>query len=482
MYNNPLMVLREYVQNAVDAIEAAESNGILPCGSGIVSVTVDGRHRQIVVEDNGIGVAGRRVATLLGGLGVSAKRYGEARGFRGIGRLGGLGYADEVVFETRSAGQRFVSVVSWSAVKLRTFLERRSGRAGVEAALDETVLVARRPPEKGEGRHFFRVILKGVRRFHRDDLMNVVRMETYLRQVTPVPFNGDEFPFAPEVERHLSTVPGYRSFPVLLNGGKLYRTHRRTIEVSSQRIDEIRGVELFDIPGPNGRRIGRGWYAVTNCLASVPPREAMRGIRVRQGNIEIGDEYFLADCFLERRFATWHIGELHVDYSLRPNARRDGFEEGKGTEALLEHGARLCRHLSRQCRDSSRARSQRARLDGSLERAERALEGALVIDDEHLIEKQRVLKMALEEIEKLAGECGCNDVYQKRLKAAQRATDRLGRQARRLSDLLDGRSLRHVDKKALLQSVAHIIVRHHPDRVAAETLIREVVAPYTKRR
>ena len=312
--------------------------------------------------------------------------------------------------------------------------------------------------------------------------MNVVRVETYLRQVAPVPFNAEEFPFAGEVDKHLSTVEGYRTFSVVLNARKLYRTHQRTIDVTLKRGDEIRGVELFDIPGPNGRVLGRGWYAVTNCLASVPPRVAMRGVRVRQGNIEIGDEHFLAECFSERRFATWHIGELHVDYSLRANARRDGFEEGDGFEAFLEYGARLCRHLSRQCRDSSRARSQQARLQGALERAERALARTFVIDDEHLIEKQAVLNDALAQIEKVAGESGCNGMYEKRLKAAQRATSRLGRRTHRLSELLDGRSLRHLDKKALLPSVARNIVQHHPDKVAAEALVREVVAPFTKGR
>ena len=91
MYNNPLMVLREYVQNAVDAIEAAESNGILPCGSGIVSVTVDGRHRQIVVEDNGIGVGGRRVAHAAGwsrGECEAIRRGPWVPGHRPLGRAG----------------------------------------------------------------------------------------------------------------------------------------------------------------------------------------------------------------------------------------------------------------------------------------------------------------------------------------------------------------------------------------------------------
>ena len=361
MYSNPLMVLREYVQNAVDAIEEAEGEGLLRPGSGRVSVGVDGRDREIVVEDNGIGMNSRDAVRLLGGLGLSSKRRGGARGFRGIGRLGGLGYAAEVVFETRAVGQDFVRVVSWNTGRLQRFLDQRADKSNLVGAIREAVWTGRRAPGTGEGRHFFRVTLKKVCRFHRDDLMSLERVGTYLRQVAPVPFDPEEFLAAKEVDEHLAAVDGYRTFDISLNAKKLYRAHRSRFAINAKRTDEIRDVELFEIPGPDGSCIGRGWYAITECVASVPPREAMRGLRVRQGNIEIGDEHFLAEWFSERRFATWHIGELHVDYTLRANARRDGFEAGVEFEAFLEHGTMLCRHLSRQCRRSSHVRSQDGR-------------------------------------------------------------------------------------------------------------------------
>jgi hypothetical protein len=59
-------------------------------------------------------------------------------------------------------------------------------------------------------------------------------------------------------------------------------------------------------------------------------------VRVFQGNISIGDEYALEELFSERRFATWHIGGIHVSPALRPNARRDGFEETAAYEKFLD--------------------------------------------------------------------------------------------------------------------------------------------------
>ena len=62
----------------------------------------------------------------------------------------------------------------------------------------------------------------------------------------------------------------------------------------------------------------------------------MRGIRVRHGNIEVGDERFLDHIYSEKRFATWHIGEIHLNHNIKPNARRDGFEESRDYERFLE--------------------------------------------------------------------------------------------------------------------------------------------------
>ncbi len=54
LYDDPLMVLREYIQNAADAVDQAVASG-RPQDGGRIDVTVDGRERRITVEDNGTG-------------------------------------------------------------------------------------------------------------------------------------------------------------------------------------------------------------------------------------------------------------------------------------------------------------------------------------------------------------------------------------------------------------------------------------------
>ena len=54
LYNNPRCIYREYIQNGLDAINDAVSQGILKSNrDGLVAITInDG---NIIIEDNGTG-------------------------------------------------------------------------------------------------------------------------------------------------------------------------------------------------------------------------------------------------------------------------------------------------------------------------------------------------------------------------------------------------------------------------------------------
>ena len=63
----------------------------------------------------------------------------------------------------------------------------------------------------------------------------------------------------------------------------------------------------------------------------------------------------------------------------------------------------------------------------------------------------------------------------------QKTRKRLAKKSKQLSNKLDGRVLRHVAKKKILENVTSVIVQHHHDNPGiAEKLFKQVVAPYTK--
>ena len=132
MYIDPMTVYREYIQNAADAVDAARSAGILMAEEpGRVDISVDATERTVRIRDNGCGVPFRDFGHTLTALGGSAKRGSSTRGFRGVGRLAGLAYAQELVFRSRVPGEADVSELRWDCRQLKAALRDASDGMGV---------------------------------------------------------------------------------------------------------------------------------------------------------------------------------------------------------------------------------------------------------------------------------------------------------------------------------------------------------------
>src|SRR4051794_12239074 len=114
MYVDPLAIYREYIQNSADAIDEACRIGLLGQQTpGDVEIEIDLEKRSVIVRDNGTGIPTGEFETRMTSFGSSAKRGSNARGFRGVGRLSGLAYCQELVFRSRAAGDALVSELRW---------------------------------------------------------------------------------------------------------------------------------------------------------------------------------------------------------------------------------------------------------------------------------------------------------------------------------------------------------------------------------
>lgn len=478
MYNNPLMVLREYVRNSVDAIDLAVEHGKLEANNGFIDIHLDGGNRCITIKDNGVGVSNDTVEQVLCALGCSTKNLEHHRGFRGIGRLGGVGYCEIVRFETRSLHTEKVAIIEWDS---RTLKKRLTApRKTAKAAVRESVRISYRPAVKGEGAHFFNVHLMGIRRFHKDELMNVGAITSYLSQVAPVAFDKARFSYAEEIEDYLRNVDGFACYRIHVNGQRVFRPHADVFEVTSNYQDKIQGIELLDITSFDGSSFGRGWYAQTEHVASIPPRVGMRGLRIRQGNIEVGDEYFLASTFKERRFATWHIGEIHLGYSLKVNARRDGFEQSPQYEAFLEQTSILGAHLSYLCRRSSKNRSGVVAAEIALDRLKTLVQCKLFVDQEHLLRTKGEASKLLARLFEYEKNGWLRTDSLKNLSKLRIGLDGLDNRAIYLADALDGRVLRHSSKKTLLEAVARVVIENNDGIATSDALLLRIFGTYLK--
>lgn len=321
MYSDPLMALREYIQNSTDSID------LLPKDTpqSIVEITVDGRNRSLEISDNGVGIPSRKVKSTLLNIGASEKDPINSRGFRGIGRLGGLGYCDTLVFITKSKGERTYTTCIWDSRLLRQLI---NSRRSIDAyfLIDKATSVKRSAYSGSEKDHFLKVQMLNIHD-SRNDLLNVPAIRSYLSQVAPVPFYPD-FVFGKKIDRELSKhVPSYKNYNIVLNKEQIFKQYRSTVNLCRDSVDEIEGIRFVELHDDTNM-LAFGWLGNLNLFGAVNPASGVDGIRLRCGNILLGNKATLSALFKETRFNHYLVGELHtVDKRLIPNSRRDDFED-----------------------------------------------------------------------------------------------------------------------------------------------------------
>ena len=126
MYEDCRFIYREYIQNAADAVDKAIDLSFLEKGEEAIHITIDTEHRKIIISDNATGIQQDNVMRVLRNIAHSTKKRGENKGFRGIGRLGGLGYCSKLTFETSYFGEPSKSIMTWDAELLKSIINDRS--------------------------------------------------------------------------------------------------------------------------------------------------------------------------------------------------------------------------------------------------------------------------------------------------------------------------------------------------------------------
>ena len=334
MYNNPEIVYREYIQNAVDSFDNAVSKKLMKLDDCRIEIIVDADRQEISIKDNGTGIGKEFAVKTLLDIGNSTKTHTSNRGFRGIGRLGGLSYCKKLSFCTSAQNEPEKTLVTFDCAKLKELLI--PGQA-TEYNLQKVISVVTEVKVLSEqaSAHYFIVKMEGV-----DDISTLLDIEfvkDYIAQVAPIPFR-DRFYWGRELKNEFAksnfNVAEYAvfvgdSFETL---SQVYKPYKITIDVSARAgvdKDEIQGISYFDIKDSSAKTLARGWYGELDFYGTIAD-DKISGIRIRQGNILIGDNKTLSPYFLESRFNNWCVGELYiVSDDLIPNARRDGFESNK---------------------------------------------------------------------------------------------------------------------------------------------------------
>jgi hypothetical protein len=364
MYVDPMTIYREYLQNSADAIDQARSTGLLAAGEqGQVTIDIDAATRSVRIRDNGVGLRWPAFTRRLTALGASAKRGTSARGFRGVGRLAGLGYVQELIFRSRAGGESRVSELRWDGLALRSAFRNADFSGGV-ADLISRIVTARRVDAGSYPDRFFEVELKGIVRVRSDKLMSPTAIAEYLAQVAPVPF-APEFKFGEKIKAALNDAVELADLEVRITGLEqpVYRPYRDSF-TDNNRVSTFEEVEIIEVPGMEGELAAITWLLHHDYDGTIPSDSLVKGLRLRCGNMQVGANTLLEDLFPEPRFNGWSVGEVHVvDRRIVPNGRRDNFEQNAHFNNLLNHLTPAARKIARLCRTNSIRRRWRREFE-----------------------------------------------------------------------------------------------------------------------
>ncbi len=362
MYSSPKDLYREYIQNCVDAIDEAVAVGVINKNNSKIYVGIDKENRNITITDNGMGLSTEIAIKRLTDIGNSSKTYSSNRGFRGIGRLAGLSYCEQLTFETSAHGEGQKTILTFDCDRLKQLLiPGKFSDYDLSAVLEEVTKYEVKP--ESTNKHYFKVILENVEEI--DGILSIEEVKDYLSQVAPVPFNKSQFKLGKKVKTKFKAKNvDIEEYNIFIGSDKNYQqiykvyTDNFMADKLKKLTDEIKDINVIEILDHNKGIQAILWYAVSNFYGTILD-ESRKGIRFRKGNILIGDKSTLNEIFKEDRFNGWFQGEVYVlDEGIIPNARRDNFEKNQPYIEMLDRLSKIGEDLSKDIRNISNERNK----------------------------------------------------------------------------------------------------------------------------
>lgn len=350
LYKHSKVIYREYIQNSCDQIDVALKEGLIQsleeCEIDI-EIGDSQNRRYVSITDNATGVKESRFREEIGSIANSNKRNGESRGFRGIGRLCGAAYCQTLRFSTSYKGEASQSSMTIDAKKMRE-LVGGNVKYTVEEVWEQVVSFETLPWDEED--HFFKVELFDINP-ENDEILNKDEIIQYLSFVAPAPYDSMMFGSFPqkihEEMKKRGTQP--TEYIIRVNGNQIKKLYNEIIkDDNGQEKDRIEELDIRDFKDKQGALLAWGWVGRGENSKQIPKKNnPMRGIRIRSGNIQIGDDDVLHDFLPESRGVYYFVGEIFiVSKDLIPNSQRNYFNENPTRKELDVQLRKYCAELN----------------------------------------------------------------------------------------------------------------------------------------
>jgi hypothetical protein len=439
LYPRKLEIVREYVQNASDAIDSFTqiSDAIDDTSTPQIKISIQGR--SLLIWDNGIGMDGKEIAKLRL-IAYSEKREGQEAGYKGIGRLAGIAVAEKLLISSTSFGDPKLHKFEFRAKDFQDDISAKK-REGIQ---EPATAVINRHTEISEydvdlTEHYTLVELRGVDDAY-PELLDPVRLREFIGEIGPVGFAPDFTYGKILTEKLYENVPDYSPKTIWLtttNGDRLRISKPYNNEMSLSSPDFIKITD----PKDGKHCLAYCWYATRGkeMLGKMRPagnkfvvegisadaRKRYASLAYKLFGFSIGDRSLPLRTLWHKDWtrALWFTGEIHiVDKTIKPTTDRSDFVDNASRQRLYSEGQeKIGKELNRRAQDISNVRKAHdtaGRWDRRFSDIEKQLNRPGEIDREEVKSRKDELNEALQDLDR---QCKDNEVSQFVKDTTQRA-------------------------------------------------------------
>jgi hypothetical protein len=429
LYPRKLEVVREYIQNASDAIDAFTpiSDAIEDRSEPVIKLSV--QQRSLLIFDNGLGMDAEEIYKLKR-IAYSEKKVGEEAGYKGIGRLAGIAVADKLKISSTSYGDPVLHHFEFRAKEMREEVSENKKKGIQEPA---TAVINRHtslwsvPTDPKD--HHTMVEIRGISELW-PELLDTTVLKEYVGDIAPVEFSP-EFTWGTKISQRLrqsvsdySPKTIYLSFP---NGERvrIYKPYTNDMKVA-----EPDYFEVVDQANPN-KTLAFCWYATKGqqILDQIRPagkiftvdgddameKKRFAGLVYKLFGFSIGDRSLTARTLWGRSGprALWFTGEIHIiDKDVSPTTDRSDFVENEPRKRLYQGAQRIplkLNKLAQKISDNRKAFDDAQKFQDKLQNWKERLDAGR-IERSELKSIRRELNENLSDVRKRSDKCSDGDI------------------------------------------------------------------------
>lgn len=338
LYEDPIVIFREYIQNSVDASKDNPERVV-------VRINIDKNQRRITVTDDGPGIDPNHFADRMLQIAKSEKK--NSIGFRGIGRLSAIPFCSNLILKSKYSSSDHYDVCTWNGSK---YLELLNGDRdlSLKDCLKQITDFTQEDASVAD-EHGFTVIIED----YGPELSEVVGSKSFisrLQDILPLDYSK-EFTAGDYIKLKMKEVLPDSDFDrfvckLYLNDTEIYKKYRddligslkinyQPLKIKSSRSDELATIGLI-------------WYTADKSL--IAPEEwkekEVDGLQLRSKNMGMGTRKVIAryaslqpDTTTERELVaaiSSISGEVLIDTNLlSDDSKREWFKTSAESNYLI---------------------------------------------------------------------------------------------------------------------------------------------------